>query len=238
MSIFKFIAEMLVFVAVIAVIARLCERSAAGKQASGKTITTKKIVMAGLFSAISGVLMCLEFPLLFLAPSFYKLDFSEVPVLILSFAYGPVAGVLCQFGKILVKLLLKGSTSAFVGELADFVIGCALILPAGVVYRFLRTKKGAGAACIVGTVSMTVVGALVNAFYLLPTFSQMYGIPLEKIVQMGQAVPLFGKAIRGTGTLVLFCVVPFNLIKGGVTSLVTMLLYKKLSPMLKNTDQK
>lgn len=207
------------------------------KQQTKKKLTTRKVVMAGLFAAVAGVLMCFEIPLLFLAPSFYKLDLSEVPVLILSFAYGPVAGVLCQFGKILVKLLLKGSSSAFVGEMADFLIGCSLILPAGLIYRKNRTKKGAGIACIAGTVIMAAVAAVFNAVYLLPAFSAMYGIPLETILEMGKAIPGIGKAVSSLWTFVLVCVVPFNLLKGAVTSAVTMLLYKKLSPILKNADR-
>ena len=202
-----------------------------------KRLTTKKVVMAGLFSAVAGVLMCFEVPLLFLAPSLYKLDLSEVPILILSFAYGPLAGVLCMFGKICVKLLIKGTTSAFVGEIADFVIGCTLVLPAGLVYKKHRTKKGAGIACIAGTIIMAAVAAVVNAVYLLPAFSKMYGLPLEQILEMGKAVPGIGRFVGSVWSFVFVCVVPFNLVKGAVTSAVTMLLYKKLSPILKNADQ-
>ena len=229
MSIVQFILGMIVMAAVLTGAALFVER-AARRGEKRPVLTTKTVVMAGLFSAISGVLMFFDIPVAF-APSFYKLDISEVPVLVLSFAYGPAAAVLCQLGKILIKLLLKGTTSAFVGEAANFVIGCFLVVPAGAVYLFQKTKKGAILGCVLGTILMTALGSLINVFYLLPMFSEIYGMPLQKIVEMGQ---LINPSIRNVGTLVLFCVVPLNLVKGALDSVITVLLYKRLSPMLKN----
>lgn len=185
--------------------------------------------MIGVFSAIAAVLMLFEFPVPF-APSFYELDFSEIPALIGAFAFGPVAGVMIEFCKILLKLFMKGTSTAFVGDLANYVIGCSFILPASIVYLFKKTKKNAIAASALGTLIMTVFGTMFNAIYLLPAFAALYGMPLDVIVGMGTAI---NANITSVTTLVIFAVAPLNLLKGGSVSLVTMLVYKKLSPILK-----
>lgn len=189
---------------------------------------TRKIALIGVFSAISGVLMLLEVPLPF-APPFYKLDFSELPVLICAFAYGPAAGAVAEFLKILLKLLLKGTTTAFVGDLANFIVGMSLILPASILYHIRKTRKTAllGMGC--GTLVMTVFGSLFNAVYLIPTFARMFGMPLEAIIGMGSAI---NPRITDLTGFILFCVVPFNLLKGLLVSLLTFLLYKRLSSMI------
>ena len=183
----------------------------------------------GIFAAIAAVLMYFEFALPF-APNFYELDFSEIPVLICSFSMGPVAGVVCEFVKEILKLLLKGTSTAFVGDLANFVVGCSFILPASVVYFANKTKTGAIIGMGVGTVVMAVFGSLFNAVYLLPAFSTLYGMPLDVIVGMGTKV---NPAIVSVNTLVLFAVVPFNLLKGVLVSVVTFFLYKHIERLLR-----
>ncbi len=182
----------------------------------------------GITAALGGVLMCLEIPLFF-APSFYKLDFSELPVLISAFYFGPVAGVTAEFLKVVVKLLLKGTSTAFVGDFANFVVGCSFILPASIVYHVRKSRKSAIAGMSLGTAVMSVFGSAFNAVYLLPTFSVLFGMPLDAIVAMGQQV---NAAIDSVPTLVLFAVAPFNLLKGVAVSLVTYLLYKRVESAL------
>lgn len=223
-----FLAEFFLIVVIIFLIAYLFERYI-GKV--GKILTTQKLSIIGLFSAISFILMLFEISLPF-APAFYKIDISEAPVLIISLAYGPVAGVLTEFCKILLKLLIRSTSTAFVGELANFIIGCSLILPASFLYMIRRTKKIAISGVVLGTVIMTMFGSLFNAIYLLPTFSKMYGMPLDQIVAMGTSL---NPMIDSISTLVLFCVVPFNVIKGVLVSGITIGLYKKLSVILKST---
>lgn len=223
-----FLAEFFLIVVIIFLIAYLFERYI-GKV--GKILTTQKLSIIGLFSAISFILMLFEISLPF-APAFYKIDISEAPVLIISLAYGPVAGVLTEFCKILLKLLIRSTSTAFVGELANFIIGCSLILPVSFLYMIKRTKKMAISGVVLGTVIMTIFGSLFNAIYLLPTFSKMYGIPLDQIVAMGTSL---NPMIDSISTLVLFCVVPFNVIKGVLVSGITIGLYKKLSVILKST---
>lgn len=151
---------------------------------TGRILTTKKIAIVGLFSAISTVLMFFEFTVPF-APPFYKLDFSEVPVLIVTFIMGPVAGLLTEFCKILLKLVTRSTTTAFVGELANFSVGASFILPAGILYLYNRNKKFAIIGCMLGTIVMTVFGSAFNGIYLLPKFAMMAGMDIEKIIGMG-----------------------------------------------------
>ena len=175
-----------------------------------KQSPARRAAYVGIFSAIAAVLMYIEFPLPF-APGFYELDFSEIPVLICSFSLGPVAGVVCEFLKVVLKLFLKGTSTAFVGDLANFVVGCSLILPATVVYFAKKTKTGAIIGMGTGTAVMTVFGSLFNAVYLIPALSVLFDMPLDAIIGMGADI---NPGITSVTTLVLFAVVPFNLLKG------------------------
>lgn len=229
------IVFVLVFLTVIAgmfLIAILIERMADKKRGvKRKIFTTRMMAITGMFSAIAVVLHIFDFSLPFLAPDFYKLDFSEIPVMIGSFAFGPVAGVMIEFCKILLKLMVKGSSTAFVGDLANFVVGCSMLLPASFVYEFWKCKKGALAGCIAGIICMTAFGSLFNGVYLIPKFVVLYGLPsIDIIIQAGSAV---NPAIKDVPTFVFLAVAPFNLFKSGVVSLVTMLIYKPLCPILK-----
>lgn len=192
-----------------------------------RILSTRKITMIGVFSAVAAILMLFEFPVFF-APPFYELDFSEIPALIGAFAFGPVAGVMIEFCKILLKLLLKSTSTAFVGDLANFLVGCSFIFPASIIYMFKKTKKNAMVAMGAGTLLMSVFGTLFNAVYLLPAFSALYGLPLDVIISMGTEV---NQNIDSVTTLVIFAVAPLNLLKGFSVSLVTSLVYKKLSPI-------
>jgi Predicted membrane protein len=189
----------------------------------------KKLTIMAMLSAMSSVLMSISIPLPFV-PSFYKLDFSEIPILICSFVLGPVAGVIAEFCKVLINTLLNGTTTAFVGEFANFVIGCSFIIPASICYRLIKTKKGAIIGSGLGTLTMTVFGSAFNAWYLLPVFAKLYGMPLDSIVAMGTAI---NPAIINVETLVLFAVVPFNLLKGVLISIITILIYKRIRVILK-----
>ena len=190
-----------------------------------KLSDTHYITYTAILSAIAGVLMLLEIPLFF-APGFYKMDLSELPVLLCGFYLGPVAGVVTEFLKVFIKLLIKGSSTAFVGDFANFVVGCTFVLPATAIYHAQKSKRMAIIGMAVGTLCMTTFGSFFNALYLIPQFSKLFGMPLDVIVGMGTAV---NPAIVSVPTLVLFAVVPFNLLKGSVVSVLTFLLYKRLA---------
>lgn len=197
-----------------------------------KLLTTRNVVFMGMFSALAAVLMLFEFPLPFIAPSFYGLDLAEVPILVGSFALGPLAGVVMEFVKILIKLVLKPTSTGFVGEFANIVVGCALVVPAGIVYRLKKTKKGALTGMIAGTISMAVVGVVINALVMLPFYSNF--MPLETILAAGAAI---NPAVSNIWTFAIICVGPFNIVKGAVVSLITALVYKRISVIIHGVNQ-
>lgn len=227
-----FAGEFLLIIVAMFLVALALEKLADRKNGTKeRTFSTRKMAVTGMFSAIAMILHLLDFPLPF-APFFYRLDFSELPVLVAAFAFGPVTGVVTEAVKILLKLFIKGTSTAFVGDLANFVIGCSFILPASTIYYFKKSKKSAITGCIIGTLILTLFGTAFNAVYLLPAFSRLYGMPLESILAMGSKV----NKLMTDGSIVSFvicCVAPMNLIKGGVVSVVTMLIYKPLSPIIK-----
>ena len=191
-----------------------------------KVRPARRICIIAICGAIAAVLHMLDFPLLFLAPEFYKLDFSELPVMLCGFYLGPSAAVFCEVVKILLKLLLKGTSTAYVGDFANFVVGCSLVLPAVIIYHTKKSRNSALIGCAVGTVVLTVIGSLFNAVYLLPKFSQLYGIPMDAIIGLGTMI---NGGITNVTSFVTLAVAPLNLIKGAIISILTVLLYKNVA---------
>lgn len=190
----------------------------------------RTMVCVGMLAAISVMLMLAEFALPFIAPSFYELDFSEVPILIGAFALGPMAGMLTELVKILLNLVINGTDTAFVGEFANFIFGCALVVPAALIYKRKKSRKNAIIGLAVGTIAMTAAAVLINALVLLPAYAKAFNMPVSAFVDMGSAI---NPAIDGIWTFVLLAVAPFNIIKGVLVSVITILLYKHVSPILK-----
>ncbi len=210
-------------IAVLALLAHLAERFL---PATRRTTKPKRLCVISICSAIAAVLHMLDFPLPFLAPEFYKLDFSELPVMLCGFYLGPSAAVACEAVKILLKLLLKGTSTAFVGDFANFVVGCSLVLPSVIVYHTKKTRISALWGLLAGTLTMTVFGSAFNAVYLLPKFSELYGLPLNTIIAMGSKI---NGGIHSLSSFVMLAVAPLNLIKGSLISVLTLLLYKKVA---------
>ena len=192
-----------------------------------KVRTLAQIAMLG---AVATVLMLFEFPLPFIAPPFYELDFSEVPILVGAFAMGPLAGVAIEAIKILLNFVINGTITAGVGEFANFILGCAFLLPASLIYRQKKTKKREIIGMALGTVIMTVAGCVMNAFVLLPAYGAAFGMPVDAFVQMGTAI---NKSINSLFTFAVLAVGPFNLIKGILDSVIVMLIYKRIRVILK-----
>ena len=213
-------------VAGLSLLAHLAERFLPARR---KVSTAKRVSIVGICAAIATVLHMLDFPLVFLAPEFYKLDFSELPVLLCGFYLGPSATVVCEGIKILLKLLLKGTSTAFVGDFANFAVGCSLVLPATILYHLRKSRRSAILGMITGTAVLTVFGSAFNAIYLLPKFAELYGMPLDSIISMGSAIH---GSVTDVTTFVLLCVAPLNLIKGTAVSILTLLLYKRVEKNL------
>ena len=219
----EFVGMCILIVAALGLLAKFAERFLPEKR---KVSPARRVSIIGICAAIATVLHVLDFPLLFLAPEFYKLDFSELPVLLCGFYLGPSATVACEGVKILLKLLVKGTSTAYVGDFANFVVGCSFVLPATIWYHAHKSKHSAVIGLILGTASMSIFGSAFNAIYLLPKFAELYGMPLETIIAMGAEIH---KGISNVTTFAMLCVAPLNVLKGVMVSIPTMLLYKRVA---------
>lgn len=200
----------------------------AGRSTVKKKMQLNTLTKIAMLSAVAGVLMLFEAPLWF-APSFYKLDLSELAVMIGALAMGPVAGALIELVKILLNFVLNGTITGGVGELGNFLVGCAFVVPAALVYRRQRNVKGMLLGMVAGTAAMVLLGSIVNYYVLLPVYATVFGQPLEFFIQMGNAI---NPAIVDLQTFILFAVAPFNLLKGIIISVLTFLIYRKLGRQL------
>lgn len=190
---------------------------------------SKKIALISILGALSALLMYFKFPLPFMPP-FMDFDLCGVPEMIGGFALGPVAAILIVFIKIVLKLLLQGTSTMFVGELSNFILSCAYVLPAIYIYRKNKTKKGAILGLTIGTITVALTAIFTNLYIIIPFYGKMLGMEFNVILDMCAAVnPLVNSAI----TLAIFGIVPFNLIKNGAVSIITVLLYKKISRLIK-----
>jgi riboflavin transporter FmnP len=207
----------------------LIEKKTDVKFTSEKTKVNKTVIMA-MLSAIAVILMYFDFPIPFIAPGFYKIDFSEIPVLIGSFMLGPCAGVIIEAVKVILHFCMKGTTTAFVGDFANFILGCMYVVPPAIIYHTKKTRKMAMISLIAGGVILVIAGMLLNAWYLLPKYSELYGIPLDVLIAMGTKV---NASITDVFSFVALAVAPFNIIKALIDGIVTVILYKYLSHQLK-----
>lgn len=191
-------------------------------------LTTKTLVKISVLGVISFILMLMDFPLWF-SPPFLKFDISDLPSLLGAFAMGPMVGVIIQFVKNMLKIIVAGTNTAGVGELANFIVGSIFAYSAGLIYFKEKTFKNAVIGLIVGTLSMTIIISILNYYVMIPFYSKAYGLPLDKIIAMGSAVNRYVVDLK---SMIIYAVLPFNLLKGTVVSLITILIYKRLSPIL------
>jgi len=187
--------------------------------AAKKKFDTRYLTKTAVLSVLAFLIMFIEVPLWF-APPFLKVDFSDIPALIGAFALGPMTGVVIELIKNVLHIALKGTTTVGVGE---------LVFTAASIYDRNKSLKSAIIGLISGTIAMTVVAAFANYFFLLPFYAKLYGAPLESFVEMGAAV---NKFVNDVKTLVIFAISPFNIVKGIMISVVTIPLYKRISPLL------
>jgi len=189
--------------------------------------TTHAIVKIAILGAIAFGIMLIQFPIP-IFPAFLKIDLSDIVALVGGFAIGPVSGVAVQLIKVLLHFIIRTSTGG-VGELANFIIGASFVFPAAFIYHMKKDKKHALVGVIVGTITMTMAGALANIYILIPFYANIF--PIEAIINMGTVI---NENITDVNSLVLYGITPFNIFKGIIISLVTMLIYKKISPILKS----
>lgn len=187
------------------------------------------LIKISFLSAMAFLLMLIDLPLP-IFPAFLKIDLSDLPALVGAFALGPVAGVAIEFLKNILIVLIKGSATAMVGEVANFFIGSILVFVSGYIYIKRNTRKNAIIGLVLGTMFMTIAASVINYLVLIPVYSKAFGMPLESIIGMGTAI---NSNITDLSTLIVWAIIPFNLIKGFIVSFVTVAIYKKISVILK-----
>ena len=194
-----------------------------------KKNTTRNLTVAAMLSAVAFILMFIEFPIPMLIPAFIKMDFSDLPALLGAFALGPVYGVIISFMKNLLHIVIKGTSTACVGELSNFILGAIFSAVAGYIYKHHKSRKTAIIGAVAGAVAMGVLSVPSNYFVVYPAYVQFYHMPLEAILGMYQAIlPSADSLIK---CLILFNL-PFTLVKGLLDAVLCMLIYKPLSPIL------
>lgn len=190
----------------------------------------KTIALIGVLGGLAAVLMMFRFPLPFMPP-FMDFDLSGLPEMIGGFTLGPIASILIILVKNLVKLALSGTGSMFTGELQNIILSCAYVIPAVLIYDHTKTKKSAIQGMFVGTIVCAMVAVVTNLTIIIPFYVNLFGYTMTDIIAMCAKVsPL----MKDTTTLVLFGIIPFNLIKNGVVSVLTYVLYKRVSSKIKN----
>ena len=193
---------------------------------SKKLLNIKNMTKISILSVIAFILMQLEFPVP-IFPSFLQIDLSDLPALVGGFALGPVVGILIVLFKNLMHLI-ETSTSG-VGELANFLVGIALVAPASLIYYRNKTKKNAIIGLFIGTIAMGIMGGLANYYILLPFYANVLKFPIDAIVEMGNIV---NSNIVDLNSLIIYAIIPFNILKGILLSVITMLIYKRISSLL------
>ena len=194
-----------------------------------KKDTTHNLTVAAMLSAVAFILMFIEFPIPMLIPAFIKMDFSDLPALLGAFALGPVYGVIISFMKNLLHIVIKGTSTACVGELSNFILGAIFSAVAGYIYKHHKSRKTAIIGAVAGAVAMGVLSVPSNYFVVYPAYVQFYHRPQEAILGMYQAIlPSADSLIK---CLILFNL-PFTLVKGLLDAVLCMLIYKPLSPIL------
>lgn len=198
------------------------------------SFNTRNVTVAAMLSAVAFVLMFIEFPIPIM-PGFIKLDISDLPALLGAYALGPVYGVVIELVKNLLHILLKGTSSAFVGELSNFLLGAIFTFTAGILYQMNKNRKGAIVASVAGAALMGLICVPINYFVVYPAYVVCYKMPLDVIISLYQAI-LAPIADVPTGNALLNCLVVFNLpftfCKGMIDVLICFLIYKPLSPIL------
>lgn len=198
--------------------------------AKAKKSDLRKITVTAIMSAIAAIFQFIEISIPII-PSFVKLDFSDLPALITSFAIGPWYGVTVELLKNL--LHLPFGSSAGIGEMCNFLLGAIFCLTAGLIYKRHKTRKGAAAGAVLGALLMALISLPINYFAVYPAYVVLYGMPMDAIVGM------YSEILPGTDSLAkALCIfnLPFTFLKGIANAIICFLIYKPLSPVIKGKN--
>ncbi|NLW53126.1 MAG: ECF transporter S component [Tissierellia bacterium] len=197
---------------------------------TNSTTKTNTMVKIAIFAAMAAILMLFSFPIPF-APPFMKIDFADVATLVSGFALGPIAGVITVILKNIINLLLNGTTTAYVGELSNIIVNSTFVLVSSLYYNRNRTFKNAVIGLVLGVIAMTIVATLSNYFVIFPLYAKaMYGGDVNGFVELIQPINSMADSFMN---IMIFAVVPFNIVKGILNAGVTILIYKKISSIFK-----
>lgn len=194
-----------------------------------KVLTTKNLTMIAMLSAIAAVLMIFEIQLPF-SPSFVKFDFSDLPVMLGGFLIGPFAGGIIAFMKVLLHFLLNGTTSFFVGDLSNLLLTLSFVLPASFIYQQKKTKKTAIQGLLVSIICTSLLAIIFNLFLIFPLYLKVLNLKMVDLINM---IHVVNPLVKDVFTMIVFSLLPFNLFKYSIVSMITMLSYKKLSILFK-----
>ena len=194
----------------------------------------KKISFIGLMGAVSAVLMLFRFPIPFMPP-FLSFDLSGLMEMLGGFMFGPMAAACIIVVKILLQLVMQGSFSLGTGELQNLILSCSYVLPALIIYHRNKTKKMAITGMAVSTLFVSVMAVFTNLYLIIPFYVKLFGMSMDDIITMCRTV---NPAMKNVTSMAVFGLLPFNLIKYGVTSLVTFIVYKRLSRVIKGIISK
>lgn len=186
------------------------------------------LIKISLLGAIAFILMFFELPLP-IFPSFLKIDLSDLPAIIGGFALGPVAGVLIELLKNVLYVIFKGTSTALIGELANFLVGSVFVITSATIYAKNKTRKNAIISLIIGSIIMSIAAGILNYYLFLPLYDKVLGFKIAAVVGMGSKL---NPRVINLFTLILWSIIPFNLIKGIAVSAVSLAVYKAVSPIL------
>ncbi|MDR0273134.1 MAG: ECF transporter S component [Clostridiales bacterium] len=193
-----------------------------------KKISTAVMVRAALLGAMGAVLMQLDLSLP-IFPQFYKLDAGDLPILVGAITTGPLTGFLAAMIKIFLDSIIFGTRTFGIGEFANFLMSVSLIVPFGCVFRWRQDNVGYLIGCAAGILSLLIVSSLTNYFILIPFYSNLYRLPVERIVEIVNAV---NSNVTDLPTLILFATIPFNLLKGTIILTLGFAVYKSMRPII------
>lgn len=197
------------------------------KNISYKRMSTELLVKGSILSAMAFIIMMIEFPLP-IFPGFLQIDLSDIPALIGGFAMGPIAGVIIELVKNVLHLLV--SKTAGIGEVANLIVGGVFVFVSAYIYKRNKSKKGAAISLISGTIVMSIIACILNYFVLIPLYESALHFPVTAMIAETAKITSLVVDLK---TLVLYSILPFNLLKGFVVSLVVFLIYKKVEPIIK-----
>ena len=198
-----------------------------------KNSNLRRMTVAGLFGTIAFVLMYFNFGIPVISP-FAEFDLSALPELIGGYVLGPIGAIYITIIKLLLKLLFQGTSSMFTGEIQNFILSLSYVLPAILYYRKHRTKKGAITGLVIGSLISIVMAVITNLYLIFPAYIKLYGMNWDGIIEICTAA---NPMIKNIPTFVAFSVIPFNVILRIVSSVITILVYKKISIPLKKMLQ-